>query len=81
VSLNRGDAVAKPIFCVVLGDARYWSVEAEWPDGTIEQVETFKHYLEAINWLSTDSEAWVSAREVSPGNITTAGRYRSSASG
>jgi len=80
VSLNRGNAVAKPIFCVVLGDARYWSVEAEWPDGTIEQVETFKHYLEAINWLSTDSEAWVSAREVGPGNITTAGRYRSSAS-
>ena len=77
MSLNRGNAVAKPIFCVVLGDAQYWSVEAEWPDGTIEKVETFKHYLEAINWLSADSEAWVTARGVSPGNVTTAGRFRS----
>jgi hypothetical protein len=79
VSLNRVNAVAKPIFCVVLGDATHWSVEAEWPDGTIEQVETFKHYLEAMNWLSTDSEAWVTARDVSSRNITTAGRHRSSA--
>lgn len=78
---NCGNAVAKPIFCVVLGDANYWSVEAEWPDGTIEQVEKFKHYLEATNWLGANSEEWVSTREVSSGTITTAvGRYRSGAS-
>jgi hypothetical protein len=27
-----------PIFCVVLKDGEHWQVEAEWPDGTIEEV-------------------------------------------
>lgn len=34
--------VRKPTFCIVLGDADNWSVEAEWPDGTIERVISFK---------------------------------------
>ena len=32
----------KPIFCVVLSDGDNWSVKAEWPDGTIEPVDTFE---------------------------------------
>ena len=32
----------KPIFCLVLGDAEHWSVEAEWPDGTIELQGPFR---------------------------------------
>jgi hypothetical protein len=52
----------KPIFCIVLGDGDRWSVEAEWPDGTIELVETFKAQLEAMNWVRTLSEAWLQER-------------------
>jgi hypothetical protein len=48
-----------PIFCVVLKDGEYWEVEAEWPDGTIEPVYKFKAGLEALNWVKTQSAAWV----------------------
>jgi hypothetical protein len=51
--------MAKPIFYIVLGDCEQWIVEAEWPDGTIEQVETFKAYFDALAWLTTQSDAWL----------------------
>jgi hypothetical protein len=54
--------VRQPIFCVVLGDAENWSVEAEWPDGTIEQVDTFKAHFEAVNWIRTQSRSWLQGR-------------------
>jgi hypothetical protein len=46
----------KPLFHVVLGDGERWSVEAEWPDGSIEQINTFKHHHEAVDWLNAQSE-------------------------
>jgi hypothetical protein len=52
----------KPLFCVVLSDGQRWSVEAEWPDGTIEQIDTFRLHFEAVNWLSTQSESWLRER-------------------
>jgi hypothetical protein len=52
----------KPIFCLLLSDGQRWSVEAEWPDGTIEQVNTFKGYFEAASWLTTQSECWLRER-------------------
>jgi len=54
--------VRKPIFCVVLSDGDQWSLEAEWPDGTIEQVGTFKAHLEAVDWLDRQSQAWLAGR-------------------
>jgi hypothetical protein len=39
-----------------------WSVEAEWPDGTIERVKTFKAELAALDWLSWQSHAWLEWR-------------------
>ena len=51
----------KPIFFVVR-DAADWSVEAEWPDGTIERVKTFKAELAALDWLSWQSHAWLEWR-------------------
>ena len=51
-----------PIFCVVLKDGEYWEIEAEWPDGTIEPVYKFKAGLEALNWVKTESAAWVAER-------------------
>ena len=55
-----------PIFCVVLKDGEYWEVEAEWPDGTIEPVYKFKAGLEALNWVKTQSAAWVAERVAMP---------------
>ena len=51
-----------PLFCVILKDGEYWEVEAEWPDGTIEPVYKFKAGLEALNWVKTQSAAWVAER-------------------
>jgi hypothetical protein len=52
----------KPFFCVVLSDRGQWHVEAEWPDGTIEQIDAFKAHLEGVNWVRTQSEAWLRER-------------------
>jgi hypothetical protein len=41
-------APTKPVFCAVLGDGQRWTVEVEWSDGTIEQVDEFQHQSEAI---------------------------------
>ena len=51
-----------PIFCVVLKDGEYWQVEAEWPDGTIEEVHRFNSGLEALNWVKTQSATWANER-------------------
>jgi hypothetical protein len=51
----------KPVFYVILSDRDDWAVEAEWPDGTLERVSTFKDYLAATDWVATQSEAWVHA--------------------
>jgi hypothetical protein len=52
----------KPIFCVVLSNGVQWRVQVEWPDGTIEQIDTFSAYFEALNWLNTQSVAWLQQR-------------------
>jgi hypothetical protein len=52
----------KAIFCVVLSEGNRWSVEAEWPDGTIELVTTFKTHTEAVEWLDKQSHVWLDWR-------------------
>jgi hypothetical protein len=51
-----------PIFCVVLKNGERWQVEAEWPDGTIEQVGSFSAGSEALDWVKTKSTAWLVQR-------------------
>jgi len=60
--MGIGMTARKPIFFVVLREGENWLVEAEWPDGTIEHVNDFKAHLEAANWVSTQSEAWLQKR-------------------
>jgi hypothetical protein len=48
----------KPVFYVVLSDLDQWAVEAEWPDGTLERVDTFKEHSAAASWIATQSEPW-----------------------
>jgi hypothetical protein len=54
----------KPIFYVILSDRDEWVVEAEWPDGTLERVNTFRDYLAATDWVATQSEAWPRALQI-----------------
>jgi hypothetical protein len=51
----------KPLFHVSLSDRDDWVVEAEWPDGTLEQVSAFKNHWAAAHWIATASEAWLYA--------------------
>jgi hypothetical protein len=69
INIGMAKAVPKPIFCVVLSEGTQWSLEAEWPDGTIEQVNTFKAHAEAVDWLTTRSAAWLECRNVSGSEI------------
>ena len=43
-------------------DASYWYVEAEWDDGTIEEVGQFKSIAEAWDWIARQSPAWLEER-------------------
>ena len=54
--------MVKPIFCVVLRDGGKWTVEAEWPDGTIENVDAFNHQFEAADRIISQSEGWLEER-------------------
>ncbi len=56
---------AKPIFVVILRDTDQWTVEVEWPDGTIEQALSVKSALAARNWISQNSQAWIKGRTAS----------------
>jgi hypothetical protein len=51
-----------PIFCVVLRDGEFWQIEAEWPDGAMEQVCKYKAYFEALDWVKTQSAHWLQDR-------------------
>ena len=42
----------KPILHVILSDLDQWAVEAEWPDGTLERVNTFNDHSFATDWIA-----------------------------
>jgi hypothetical protein len=57
--------VPRPIFKpreIRLGDASHWYVEAEWDDGTIEEIGRFKSIAEAWDWIARQSPAWLEER-------------------
>jgi hypothetical protein len=43
-------------------DLTHWYVEAEWADGTVEEIGEFGSIIEAWNWLAYQSQAWVEQR-------------------
>ena len=45
-----------PNYSVMLKDGEQWTVEAEWPDGTIEEVATFRSFFDARDWLNDQSK-------------------------
>jgi hypothetical protein len=55
----------RPIFKpreIRTADASRWYVEAEWDDGTIEEVGAFKSIAEAWDWIARESRAWLVER-------------------
>jgi hypothetical protein len=52
----------KPFFCIVLSGDRKWTIDAEWPDGTIEQIESFDGRIDAVQWLRTRTDEWLRER-------------------
>jgi hypothetical protein len=57
---------SKPIFAVILRDGDEWTVEAEWPDGTIDQVIVAKSASDAWGWINHSSEMWIRDRGLVP---------------
>jgi hypothetical protein len=57
--LDMTKLAENPLFHVSLGDRDEWVVEAEWPDGTLERVSTFKNHSAAAHWIATASESWL----------------------
>jgi hypothetical protein len=55
-------SATEPFFCVVLRGAGEWAIEAEWPDSSIELIDTFSDYFEALNWVSNQAAAWIEQR-------------------
>jgi len=45
-----------------LADQSHWYVEAEWDDGTIEEIGEFKSIAEAWDWIARESRAWLEER-------------------
>jgi pterin-4a-carbinolamine dehydratase len=60
----RSLSAEKPVFYVILSERDEWAVEAEWLDGTLERVNTFRNYSAAMDWVATQSEAWLHARQI-----------------
>jgi hypothetical protein len=58
----RTDMSNKPILFVVKADGN-WTIQAEWPDGTVEEIKTFKRELQALDWLTWQSQTWLAWRE------------------
>jgi hypothetical protein len=56
--VEMSPTAGRPFFHVTLSDSDQWLVEAEWPDGTLEAVNTFNDHASAVNWINTQSETW-----------------------
>ncbi len=56
----------RPIFKpreVADSDGRHWYVEAEWPDGTVDEIGRFGSITECWDWIARQSRAWAAGRE------------------
>jgi hypothetical protein len=60
-------SAAEPFFCVVMHHERKWTIEATWPDESVEVAETFADYFEALGWLGLEASTWVEKRLVERG--------------
>jgi len=57
--------ISRPIFKpreLRTRDNTQWYVEAEWPDGTIDEIGQFNSISEAWDWMARQSQAWLAER-------------------
>ena len=64
-TIQMGTNAEKPLFHVILSDRDLWVVEAEWPDGVLERIQTFQSHTSAATWVATQSEAWKHVQRIS----------------
>ena len=43
-------------------DNRYWYVEAEWEDGSMDVIGEFNSISDAWRWIAHRSRAWIEER-------------------
>jgi hypothetical protein len=58
---------ARPIFKpreIKTAEKTQWYAEAEWADGTIEEIGQFTSISEAWNWIARHSRAWLGRQRV-----------------
>jgi hypothetical protein len=56
----------KPVMSArCLKDGSAWYIELTWPDGRVEQVDSFQSEAEIDEWISRKSGAWLKARAAS----------------
>jgi hypothetical protein len=53
----------RPIFKPREINATLWYVEAEWPDGRVDEIGQFTSSAEAWRWIATESRAWFDAQQ------------------
>jgi hypothetical protein len=53
--------IFKPREIKIAGKSQ-WYAEAEWADGTIDEIGQFKSISEAWNWMARHSRAWLEER-------------------
>jgi hypothetical protein len=57
--IRMAKTAEKPIFHIILIDRDEWAIEVEWPDDTLERVNTFRDHSAAAHWVAAQSEAWL----------------------
>ena len=63
--MSKSAASNRPIFKpreVKAADNVFWYMEAEWADGTIEEIGQFSSGLEAWDWIARHSRGWLNER-------------------
>lgn len=47
---------------ITQGGVTFWYVEAEWPDGGLDEIGHFSSIGDAWKWIATESRAWSDLR-------------------
>ena len=61
--IKKTSAVSNARFHISLFDREEWVIEAEWPEGTLEQVTSFNTQSATADWIATASKTWLRASD------------------
>ena len=46
----------------VLKDGSAWYIQVAWPNGSLENIDSFQSESEVADWISRKSDAWLKTR-------------------